>query len=422
MNALLLTASLALGQGDPAAGALPSTALDGVWTIVAAEINGRPVQLSEKGRSLAIHNNSLTLPGVAAMHGTLRLELGPKGTLRAVPAAAGTGNRRDPAVAATTGPGANSSGLGTSGTGVFVRTADYLVLTIGDPSAATATGTGVGSTNDPSQPTEPDRTPAPGSGTTATVGQPPVSLVLRRATGADAPPSTAATPPPAAPNPTPPPAPQAAAPEMRRVSSVMGSNVTLNDGSAAGRIEDMVYGNGGTIDYAVLGSNGAFTAVPWIGLNWTAANGSAMLPLTRDQFGRIPTFGANAWSQLLTDAAFMQRLQTTFNGFQDANGRPLFNQMTSNSLNRTGNQGGVQTNNQSTGQTARPANPATTPPGNQPTTPQNNNPQRPQPGTQPINQPRPQPGTAPGQQNVPPGGQPGTKPPAQQKVPPNGTG
>src|SRR5437764_14381525 len=96
MNALMMAAALALGQTQPDVIAPTTTALDGVWTVVALEINGRPTDLSEKDRGLAIRNNMLTLPGIAAMHGTLRLELGQKGTLRAIPAATGTGNRRDP--------------------------------------------------------------------------------------------------------------------------------------------------------------------------------------------------------------------------------------------------------------------------------------------------------------------------------------
>jgi hypothetical protein len=91
MNAILFTAALALGQTSPTPVAPTSTALDGVWTVVAAEVNGRPEIVSDGNRSLAIKNNTLTLPGVAALHGTVQLELGRNGTLRAIPAAIGHG-------------------------------------------------------------------------------------------------------------------------------------------------------------------------------------------------------------------------------------------------------------------------------------------------------------------------------------------
>src|SRR5690348_1807465 len=120
MNATLIAAALVLAQPEPDASPPPSTALDGVWTVVALEVNGRPAELPRGDRGLAIKNNTLTLPGVAAMHGTIRLDLGPKGLLRAMPAAAGTGNRRDSVAGATTG-------IVGSATGVYVRTADYLV-------------------------------------------------------------------------------------------------------------------------------------------------------------------------------------------------------------------------------------------------------------------------------------------------------
>ena len=66
MNALLMAAALALGQAAPDSTAPPNTALDGVWSVVAMEVNGRPATITEKDRSLPIRNNTLTLPGLAA--------------------------------------------------------------------------------------------------------------------------------------------------------------------------------------------------------------------------------------------------------------------------------------------------------------------------------------------------------------------
>jgi hypothetical protein len=396
MNAILMTAVLALGQPDPGVPAPPSTALDGVWTVVALEINGRPTALTERDRALAIRNNTLTLPGVAAIHGTLRLDLGPKGTLLAVPAAAGTGNRRDPTVvepgtpAAAGTPGTSGTGVVGGASGVYVRTADYLVLTIGDPSAATAAGTGAGPTTDVRPGPDPSgtraadpATPRADRGTVGTVGQPPVSMVLRRSTGADAPPATAAPPPPATPAP--------AAPTLRRVSSVVGSNVTLGDGSPAGRVVDVVYSSTGAIDYVVLDNNGTFAPVPWGALHWDAASGVASLPLTRAQFGTVPTFGANDWSNVLTNPGFTQRLQNTFGNFQDASGRPLFNQLGNNAANRTGNPAASPTGNPAGN---RAGNPGAVRPGVPPGNP---------PGAQPKAQPGNQPGAQP---KVPPKGPP----------------
>jgi hypothetical protein len=412
MNALMLTAALALGQADPDVIAPASTALDGVWTVVAMEVNGRPTELGEGNRSLAIRNNTLTLPGVAALHGTVRLELGPKGTLRAIPAATGTGNRRDTTDAA---PTAGSVG---AANGVFVRTADYLVVTIGDPSAATATGTGVGSKPETRQGADPNG-PVPvtpnDKTTVTTVGQPPVSLVLRRATGTDAAPSTAATPPPAAP------ATDTAQPaSLRRISTAVGTNVTLSDGTVAGRIEDLVYGDNGALDYAVLSSNGTFSAVPFSAMNWNAAGGVVTLPLTRAQFSTIPTFGTADWSNMLTNPGFTQRIQNTFVNFRDVNGQPIFNLGMNNRIgaqtgNRTTNKVGNQQRNtlqpnNPTG-TNQPGQPGTTQPGTVPGTPPT------QPGAQPKVPPAAQPKVPPGPQpKVPPGTPPKKDPPPPDRI------
>lgn len=376
MYALLLMAGIA-GQASPVP-VSGTTALDGVWTVVALEINGRPTALEPDKQGLTIRNNTLTLPSIAAMHGVLRLELDPRGTLRAFPAGA-AGSRRDAAESPA------GSGVVGGANGVYVRTADHLAVTIGDPSTATATGAGTGS----AQPANAD--PA-GERVATTVGQPPVSLILRRSTGVDAPPSTAAAPPPPAPSDTQP----AIQPEspLRRMSTVIGSDVKLSDGSSAGSITDFAYAPNGSIDYGILGNGGTFSAVPWNAFSWNA-NGLATLPLTRTQFGTIPTFGANEWSNLLANRPFKLQLQNTFVNFRDANGQPVFN-LGMNARNQTG----IQTGNQNAIQR-----------GGQPGV---------QPGAQPGGQPGNQPGARP---NAPPAGQPKGQPkgpPPPNNKPPGG--
>jgi hypothetical protein len=349
-------------------------------------VNGRPAELPRGDRGLAIKNNTLTLPGVAAMHGTIRLDLGPKGMLRAMPAAAGTGNRRDSTAGATTG-------LVGSAAGVYVRTADYLVMTIGDPSTATGTGTGAGAAPDPRQTAGQGAAtpPQPGSvadtATVTTVGQPPVSLVLRRSTSADAPPSTAVAPPP---GPSTGDATMQAAQNLRRISTTIGSEITLSDGSTAGRVEDLVMDSNGALDYAVLSNNGTMAAVPWGAMSWNAATGLGTLPLTRAQFATLPTFATTDWSNMLTNPAFTQRVNNTFINFRDVNGNAVFNNAMVNGVNRVGmrtnnstqnvtNQGRVgsqsntqpnQTNNQTNNQTQpNQTNNQTNPSGGRPGTP-----------------------------------------------------
>jgi hypothetical protein len=381
----LMSALFALGLAQSDGAAKTTNSLDGVWTIVAMEVNGRPSKIDEKDSGLAIRNNTLTLPGIASMHGVIRIELGPKGVLRAIPAARGTGNRRD----TSDDPG----GAIGEATGVYVRTANHLALTIGDPSTATATGTGVGpdvpATADPPIPGSP-----PAEKPQPTVGQPPVSLVLKRSTGSDAPPSTAATPPPPAPSTNPLPntaAPAPGAPAAndsavntstpQRVSTMMGSNVTLSDGTVAGRIDDFVFGDSGT--FAVLDNAGTFNAVPFNALSFGATPGVATLPLNRAQFATVPTFGANDVNAFLRDPRFFTRVQNTFIGFRDINGNPVFNSIGMNSLTNRGQNPNQQPMNRTTSQ---PGNARINQPGNQP------------------NQGAAQPGTVPGAAGTQPGG------------------
>lgn len=367
----MMLAALAAGIAQSDVTPKSNASIDGVWTVVAIEVNGRPSALAEKDAGLAIRNSTLTLPGIASMHGVIRIELGPRGMLRAIPAARGTGNRRD-----TSDGDTGVLGVVADASGVYVRTADYLVLTIGDPASATATGTGVGAE---ARPVDPATPPAPEK-PKASVGSPPVSLVLKRSTGADAPPSTAAVPPPA---PSADSAPIVNEQPPQRISTMMGTNVALSDGSSAGRIEDFVYSNG-ALDYAVLSSGGTFNAVPWNALTWNATSGLASIPLTRAQFATVPAFGANDMNTFLANPAFFTRVQNTFVGFRDINGNPVFNNIGMNTLTNRG-----QTQNQPRNQQgAMPAN---------------------QTGARPTPQPGVQPGAQPGTPTGVPGVQPGGK-------------
>jgi len=417
MNAFLLTTALALGQ-PPDATATPSTALDGVWTVIAMEVDGRPATVTDKSSTLAIRNSTLTLPGAAAMHGTLRLDLGARGTMRVIPAAVGTGNRRDP-LANNTSPTPAASGptnapTGTSGTGipgaatgVYVRTADYLIMTIGDPSAATATGTGTGPTGGVPATSPPDATAnPPTTGTVATVGQPPVTIVLRRSMGNDAAPSTASAPP-AADSATTAPATQEA---PRRASEIIGQNVTASDGTTVGRVSDVAYGADGTgyaLTTSTTGATTTTTPIPLNAMNFGANGQLSSLGMTPAQFGALPTL-ANGNLNMLTNPNFVNRLR---NGF----GLPIRNTTTSSTTSTTTIGNGTITS-PNTGLPVNPTGPGTgrnaNPGAN--TNPNTNNPNTNQPGTnQNPNTTNPntnpntnQPGTNPNTNN----NQPGTNP------------
>lgn len=419
MNALLLTITLALGQ-PPDVPAPVSTTLDGVWKVVAMEVDGRPATVNEKEASLAIRNSTLTLPGAAAMHGTLRLDIGPRGTMRVYPAAVGTGNRRDP-TANNTSPnpaagGPTNAPTGTSGTGVpgaatgvYVRTADYLIMSIGDPSAATATGTGAGPTSGVPATSPPDSNPnSPTTGTVATVGQPPVTIVLHRGSGNDAPPSTASTPPPAAVSQPVgvPPANQVVAP--RRLSEVVGQDVVVNDGTTVGRIDDMVLASDGS-SFAISSLNGVATPIPFGALSFSPNGRLTPLGLTGDQFRGLPTI-VNGNLNVLFDRNTINRLETAFGPFSGS--RNL------SQINQTGS-GTITSPN-----TGLPVNPSGA--GTNPNRPNNTNPNATnpnQPNTTNPNAPNP---NNPNNPNAnPPGtGQPksGAQPNSGGSVPPKGGG
>lgn len=220
MTPLLLGALVTLAQppGVPdrgAAGDRPADRagaagmmLDGTWTVVAIERQGRAVPTV---RTATLRNNVLTFDaagggasgtggdrgGAGTGTGTggtgtggagvgatgtgallpMRLEFGPTGTVRVMEMAGGAGGAGGTGGAADRAGGAEAAGGGASGrTGVYVMTSDYLALSVLDTGTGSdltaggrAGGTGTGGT---------DR--GAGGAATGMSSRPYLTLLLRR--------------------------------------------------------------------------------------------------------------------------------------------------------------------------------------------------------------------------------------------------
>jgi len=207
MNAVILMAALGMGQTGTQGGATAgNTSLDGTWSVVSVEVNGRQMSgmtgtgagsgsgagsssgstsgtggtsggtgsgaggsgAGGMGSTVTIRNNTLTLPGVAALPGMLRLEVGPRFTVRVTPASGHANGAGSSGASGASGSGSgsgSSSGSGRTGTGsgaggtsgttgseaaalssgVCVHTHDFLCIALGDNSMAGGSGAASGS-------------------------------------------------------------------------------------------------------------------------------------------------------------------------------------------------------------------------------------------------------------------------------------
>jgi hypothetical protein len=146
---------------DPTA----TTSLDGTWTVVAFERNGRPVADADT-MSVTIRNGLITFTGgdESARLRPMRLEFAPNGMVRLIetPPADPPGTRpgtTPPDAPKTERPVAPGSTPGVPArTGVYVLTRDFFVLSLNDTPAATDTAARPGTT-------PPAATPDPRPGT-----------------------------------------------------------------------------------------------------------------------------------------------------------------------------------------------------------------------------------------------------------------
>ncbi len=99
--------------------------------------------------------------------------------------------------------------------------------------------------------------------------------------------------------------------EVRRITTVMGANVVVQDGATVGKIQDIVFTDNGCIDYVVVSYESKLVLVPWTVVRVDAAQHVVQVNVTREKFLQVPTFTANNWSYL-TNAQYVQQVRTAF--------------------------------------------------------------------------------------------------------------
>jgi len=100
------------------------------------------------------------------------------------------------------------------------------------------------------------------------------------------------------------------APAIRRASQLIGSAVRLQDGVNYGRIEDIVFDEGGTIQYLVVSNEGRYAMVPYPAARLDLGQRVVTVDVT-PQVMQPLFFTREAWPNI-TDPAFGQRMERAF--------------------------------------------------------------------------------------------------------------
>jgi hypothetical protein len=87
-----------------------------------------------------------------------------------------------------------------------------------------------------------------------------------------------------------------------RAKSILGATVSLQGGTRAGTVEDIVLSNDGVVDYLIVSEGGKLVTVPWDAVNFNYEKRTATINLAPEQYQRIPTYTTTAYPQFYSPA------------------------------------------------------------------------------------------------------------------------
>lgn len=91
------------------------------------------------------------------------------------------------------------------------------------------------------------------------------------------------------------PAQAAVASATYRAKQILGSKIMIQNNTAIGTVDDMVFDSAGNLEYLVVANEGKLITVPWDAAKWDLKNQTATLPITQEVYKTIPTYTATAY-------------------------------------------------------------------------------------------------------------------------------
>jgi hypothetical protein len=100
--------------------------------------------------------------------------------------------------------------------------------------------------------------------------------------------------------------------EVRRISNILKTKVVIQDNKPAGEIVDVVYNDGGCIDYYVASYNNQMYVVPFDVVQYRAQDRVVFVDIAPTAFQQVQFFSSNQWPNLYAPA-FRNQVFSTFN-------------------------------------------------------------------------------------------------------------
>ena len=84
--------------------------------------------------------------------------------------------------------------------------------------------------------------------------------------------------------------PAAATTSTFRAKQVLGSKIMINNNTAVGTVDDMVFDQAGNLEYLIVANEGKLVTVPWDAAKFDVKNQTATLSITPQVWQTIPTY------------------------------------------------------------------------------------------------------------------------------------
>jgi hypothetical protein len=115
--------------------------------------------------------------------------------------------------------------------------------------------------------------------------------------------------------------------QVRRISNIMKTKVIIQDDKPAGEIVDVVYNDGGCIDYFVAAYDNRQYVVPFDAIQYRSADRVVFVDIAPAQFERVHFFTANQWPDFYAPG-FRDQVFASFNIRAGGRNRTTFRQGT----------------------------------------------------------------------------------------------
>ena len=107
------------------------------------------------------------------------------------------------------------------------------------------------------------------------------------------------------PKPAPPapadPAKPVAATNTFRAKQVLGTKIMIQNNTAVGTVDDLVFDDAGNLEYLVVATgDNKFITVPWDAAKWDLEKKTGTLTITQEVYKTIPTYTATTYPQFYT--------------------------------------------------------------------------------------------------------------------------